>query len=125
KLYDEALSLRPTQREALLGRTMMLAYLHRYDEAIATATRMLDLGTWYLGDAYYWRAWSKYYGGALHAAALDVASAKGPLPGMIAYDQRRRTDARADFNEAIRRYAANCTAQSYLGRIDADDTRWR
>jgi tetratricopeptide (TPR) repeat protein len=131
-LYDEAIVLRPTDRDALLGRTVMLAELQRYGEAIATATRLLELGTWHVGDAYYWRAWSKYYGGHLDDAAIDVASATKllvstdamTLSGIIAYDQRRKGDARQDFLEALRRFGGNCVASSYLGRIDADEAKW-
>jgi len=128
-LYDEALARRPTQRDALLGRAITLTYLGRNDEAIEAAGRMIDLGTWYLGDAYYWRAWNLYQRDRVEAAAADVTSAKefqsGPelltLSGMVAYDQARRVDARRDFEAARRRSAGNCPALWYLGLINLDE----
>jgi hypothetical protein len=131
-LYDEALALRPEQRDALLGRASVLSYLGRHEDAIAASTRMIDLGTWYLGDAYYWRAWNLYNTGRLEAAADDVASAKKfqasgellTLSGMIAYDQQRRADARQDFEVARRMNAANCPAQWYLALISVDEQQW-
>ena len=41
-LYAEALTLRPAQRDALLGRATMLTYLGRAGEAIEAATRLID-----------------------------------------------------------------------------------
>jgi len=129
-LYDEALMVRPTQRDALLGRAMTLTYLGRGEEAIATATKMIELGTWYLGDAYYWRAWNLYQRDQLEAAADDVVSAKQlqrsgallTLSGMIAYDQMRRIDARRDFDAAkAMNPGTNCPAMWYLGLINLDE----
>jgi tetratricopeptide (TPR) repeat protein len=129
-LYDEALMVRPTQRDALLGRAMTLTYLGRTDGAIATATKMIELGTWYLGDAYYWRAWNLYQRGQLDAAADDVVNAKQlqrsgallTLSGMIAYDQTRRIDARRDFDAAkAMNPGTNCPAMWYLGLINLDE----
>jgi tetratricopeptide (TPR) repeat protein len=131
-LYDEALMPRPDQRDALLGRATVLSYFGRSEEAIATATRMITLGTWYLGDAYYWRAWNLYNTGKLEEAAADVVSARSfqnsgellTLSGMIAYDQQRRGDARSDFEAARALNSANCPARWYLGAIDVDEQMW-
>jgi tetratricopeptide (TPR) repeat protein len=86
--------------------------------------------TWYLGDAYYWRAWNLYQRDRVEAAAADVASARefqnGPelltLSGMVAYDQGRKVDARRDFEAARRRNpGTNCPALWYLGLINLDE----
>jgi tetratricopeptide (TPR) repeat protein len=132
-VYDEALAVRPAQREALLGRVVALTYLNRPAEAIVSASRMIELGTWYIGDAYYWRALNHYQSGDSMRAAEDVAIARQTLinsdvmtlSGRIAYDQQRRTDARADFTEARRLEPNNCVAAWYLGLIDIDDESWR
>src|SRR6185503_18730985 len=50
--YDATLMLVPTHRDALLGRVVTLSHLARYDDAIASATRILDLGSWFTGEAY-------------------------------------------------------------------------
>ena len=131
-LHDEALALRPAQRDALLGRATMLTYLGRADQAIVSATRLIDLGTWYLGDAYYWRAWNLYNTGQVDAAALDVERARQfqsgdqllTLSGMIAYDQQRRAKARKDFENSRRMNPVNCPALWYLGTINVDERTW-
>jgi tetratricopeptide (TPR) repeat protein len=131
-LYDTALAARPSQRDALLGRAITLTFLARRDEAIDTATRMIDLGTWYVGAAYYWRALNRYRLSDLELAAVDVGRAKQlqlsdevlTLSGMIAYEQKRQKDARADFNAAVTLNQANCAAQWYLGLLDLEDETW-
>jgi tetratricopeptide (TPR) repeat protein len=130
-LYDEAIAIRPAQRDALLGRATMLTYLGQPEEAIAAATQLIELGTWYLGDAYYWRAWNLYNTGRLQPAAEDVASARKfqnggellTLSGMIAYDQKRPVDARRDFERARALNSVNCPATWYLGVINVDERR--
>jgi tetratricopeptide (TPR) repeat protein len=131
-LYDEALALRPTQRDGLLGRVITLTYLKRPDEAIATATRMIELGTWHIGSAYYWRAWNQYQKGQLAAGAPAGAAGRTllvnddvlTLSGMVAYDQKRPVEARADFEGALRMNPARCIARWYLGVIDLDEQAW-
>lgn len=128
-LYGEALSLRPTQRDALLGRTIVLTRLGRADDAIASATRMLDLGTWYLGDAHYWRAFNEYQRGTLDAAARDLAEARSYvetsdvliLSGMVAFDQGRKRDARGDFELVRSVNPSSCVAAWNLGHLDLGD----
>ena len=132
-LYDDVLARLPQQRDALLGRASVLTYLEQPEEAIATATRLIELGTWYLGDAYYWRAWNRYITGQLAPAADDVVQGKTyqrspdllTLSGMIAYDQQRRQEARTDFTDALTGGNVNCPAHWYLGLIDVDERRWQ
>lgn len=131
-LYDEALALRPTQRDALLGRTITLSYLARRDEAITSATRLIELGTWYVGTAYYWRALNHYHKADLESAARDIANAKRlevtddvmALSGTIAYEQKRLADARADFDMAIQLNPNRCTAHWSLGILNVDEEMW-
>lgn len=131
-LYDHALARRPAQRDARLGRTITLTYLQRYAEAIAEASRLIELGTWHTGDAYYWRAWNQYQSGALDAAAADIAEARRLqvnadvmlVSGMIAFDQRRPGDARTDLEASLRMDGAKCAARWYLGFLDVDEERW-
>ena len=132
-LYDLALTQRPTQREAMLGRLITLSNLRRPDDAVATATRMIELGTWYVGDAYYWRAWNHYQRARRDEAAADVAEARTrlvnidvlTLAGMIAYDMGRAADARADFTDAQLRDPTVCVSSWYLGLLDIDESSWQ
>lgn len=131
-LYDEALALRPTQRDALLGRVITLTYLERAEEAIAAAGRLIELGSPHVGSGFYWRAWNQYQQGRLEAAAADIARAKGllinddvmTLSGMVAYDQKRAADARADFDDAVRMNPEKCIARWYLGLLNLDEEAW-
>ncbi len=131
-LYDEALALRPMQSDALLGRVITLGYLGRYQDAIADATRLIEIGTRYQGDAYYWRAWNYYQQRDLPSAETNIASAKGllqngdvfTLSGIIAYEQNRREDARRDFREVRRIASDRCVPAWYLGLIEGDDRAW-
>src|SRR4029079_11251737 len=50
--HEAALSIARTQRDSRLGRTVALSHLARYDDAIAAATRILELGSWFTGEAY-------------------------------------------------------------------------
>ena len=59
-LYDALLERLPEHREALLGRLKSLGFLGRHAESLLTADRMLTLGTWYIGEAYYWKAWNLF-----------------------------------------------------------------
>ena len=59
--FDHVLSTQPTHRDAMNGRMQSLSYLLRHEDAVATATRLLDLGTWHIADANYWRAWNRYH----------------------------------------------------------------
>ena len=43
------------------GKMQAQSYLMRHPDAIATATRLLELGTWHIADANYWRAWNRYH----------------------------------------------------------------
>jgi len=132
-LYDEALAERPLQREAMLGRVVTLSNLRRYDDAITAAGRMIELGTWYVGDAHYWRAWNHYQRARLDQAAADITDARKTLvnidvltlAGMIAFDSGRRADARADFTEAQAKDPATCVSSWYLGLLDIDESSWQ
>jgi tetratricopeptide (TPR) repeat protein len=131
-LYDDALARRATHADALLGRTVALSYLKRYDEGIAAAGRIITLGRGHVASGYYYRAWNHYQRQELDAAAADAAVAKrmrAPeevlvLSGLVAYDQQRFLDARRDFTQAIADNPRRCTARWYLGILDLDDQSW-
>jgi len=70
----------PSQREAMLGEAKSLSYLGRHDEAVAILDEMERLGTWYMGETYYWRAWNRYRLGRYDAANDDVLASRNRLP---------------------------------------------
>ncbi|MGE5813310.1 MAG: hypothetical protein ACM36C_02380, partial [Acidobacteriota bacterium] len=133
RLYDETLALVPTHREALLGRAIALTYLGRPADAIATATRMIELGQWYVGDAYYWRAFNLHEQKKLNEARDDIEQAKTRagirsdvflLAGIIYFDRRELETAAADLGKAWQLNDTTCDAAWYLGLVRAEQKQW-
>jgi tetratricopeptide (TPR) repeat protein len=130
--YDATLMLVPTHRDALLGRTVTLSHLARYDEAIATATRILELGSWFTGEAYYWRAWNEYHVARIDEARLDTDRAKGlmhnasvlVLSGMIEWHEHRYAESEAELQDALTLDAGQCEAAFLLGAVRAERRQW-
>jgi tetratricopeptide (TPR) repeat protein len=130
--YDAVLTTVPTHRDALLGRVTSLSYLTRYVDAVAAATRLIELGTWHLGDAYYWRAWNRYQ---LHqlpvawedverATALLVNTAVYTLAGYIAYARTELDTAIDRFDRAYAMDKTNCEAVWFAGLVHVDQQGW-
>jgi tetratricopeptide (TPR) repeat protein len=123
--YEAVLALVPTHRDALLGRTVALSNLSRHQEAIATATRLIDLETWLVGGAYFWRAWNQFNLGDIAAARADVEEARSRassaptfvLSGMVGWRQERLEFAEREFSEAVAIDAGQCEASALLGGV--------
>jgi tetratricopeptide (TPR) repeat protein len=131
-LYDSVLADMPTHRDAMLGRVTSLSYLMRHQEAIVTTTRMIELGTWHIGDAYYWRAWNQYNLKALDPAWSDVEVAIKMLQttnvymlaGLIAYDRKDLPTAILRFDRAFELDVTNCDAVWMSGLVHVDREAW-
>ena len=133
RYYDETLALVPVHREAILGRVIALTYLGRPPDAIATATRMIDLGEWYVGDAYYWRAFNLHEQKNLDLARDDIERAKTLaghrsdvllLAGIIYFDRRELDAAVADLARAWQMNDTACDAAWYLGLARSEQKQW-
>jgi len=130
--YDAALALVPTHRDALLGRTVTLSHLARYDDAIAAASGILEVGSWFTGEAYYWRAWNEYHLARIGEARADTDKAKGlmhsapvlVLSGMIEWHEHRFDDAEAELQDALTLDAGQCEAAFLLGAVRAERRQW-
>lgn len=130
--YDKAIALVPTNRDALLGRVITLSYLEKHPEAVDTATHMIDLGTWLMGDAYYWRARSRYVLKMVDEAWSDGENAIKLAPntnvytlaGVIAYDRKELDIAKDRFDNARKLDRNNCTAHSYFALVHAAQNNW-
>jgi tetratricopeptide (TPR) repeat protein len=130
--YDATLTLVPTHRDALLGRAVTLSHLARHDDASAAATRILDLGSWFTGEAYYWRAWNEYHLARIEEARLDTDRAKGlmhnasvlVLSGMIEWHERRFEESEAELQDALTLDAGQCEAAFLLGAVRAERRQW-
>ncbi len=130
--YDLVLATSPTHRDAMLGRVKSLSYLTRHAEAIAAATRMIELGTWLIGDAYYWRAWNQYslkaYDAAWddveHAIKLQSNSAVYMLAGLIAYERKDLPTAILRFDRSYELDSTNCDAEWMSALVHVDQKSW-
>jgi tetratricopeptide (TPR) repeat protein len=131
-LFDAVLDAQPGHREALLGRVLSLGYLKRHYDAIRTATQMIELGTYYIGDAYYWRAWNRYQIHELPAAWVDIEEATKrmvntsvhTLAGFIAYARRELDVAIDRLDQAYRLDRRNCEAVWTEGLVHVDQQAW-
>jgi tetratricopeptide (TPR) repeat protein len=130
--YDATLMLVPTHRDALLGRAVTLSHLARHDDAIAAATRILALGSWFTGEAYYWRAWNEYHVARIDDARIDTDRAKGlmhnasvlVLSGMIEWHEHRLDESEAELQDALTLDAGQCEAAFLLGAVRAERRQW-
>jgi tetratricopeptide (TPR) repeat protein len=126
--FDDVLTSFPTHRDAMIGRVTALSYLLRHHDAIAGATGLIDLGTWHIGDAYYWRAWNRYHLKEIEAAWDDVEHAvKGlsnsgvfMLAGLIAYARRDLATAVDRFDTAFKVNPTACDAVWMSGLVNID-----
>ena len=126
--FDDVLAAFGEHRDALIGRVQALSYQMQHPEAVATATRVIDLGTWHLGDAYYWRAWNRYHLKEYETAWSDVESAtKGlanarvyMLAGLIAYERKELPTAVQRFDRAYEIDSSACDAAWMSGLVSID-----
>jgi len=130
---EKALALLPTYRDALLGKGLALGYLGRNEEALAVLGRLLELGTYYMGEGHFWSAWNLDELGRYEEARQAIERAKvflvdvvdvHTLSGIIAYKQGRLDDAEKDLLQALRLNSAEADAAYHLGRLYADRKDW-
>jgi tetratricopeptide (TPR) repeat protein len=123
--YDAALAVSPDHPEGMLGRTVSLSRLMRSAEAIAAATRMIELGQWRVGEAYYWRAWNYLLLGSYDLARRDADSARTRmanaamfvLSGTIEWRMMRLESAEREFQQALTMDLGECEAAFNLGVV--------
>ncbi len=123
--FDAALAVAPTHPEATIGRAVSLSRLERSDEAIETATRLIDGGQWLLGEAYYWRAWNYLRLGNFQQARADADRARTlmsnsgvmVLSGVIEWRLGRLENAEKDFEGALAIDFGECEAAFDLGVV--------
>jgi tetratricopeptide (TPR) repeat protein len=126
--FDAVLALLPSHPDALLGRTNSVSRLGRYQEGIDTATRLIERGNWYVGQALYWRAWNynalKNYPTARvdanRAKTLMVNAGVFLLSGLIDWSLEQRPTAETEFETALTMDFGQCEAAFYLGGVRAE-----
>lgn len=130
--FDSVLAVEREHRDAMLGRLLSLSYLNRHTEAVAAATRLIDLGTWHVGDAYYWRAWNRYHIYALESGWSDVEQATKllmntsvyTLAGFIAFARKELDVAIERFDRAYVLDGSNCEAVWTAGLVHVEQQAW-
>jgi tetratricopeptide (TPR) repeat protein len=135
--YHRASASVPGQREAMLGEAKSLSFLGRHDDAIAILDEMERLGTWYMGETYYWRAWNRYRLKRYDAANDDVLASRSRLPmdgqvdklaGFIALARNDVPRAEGEFRAAVThiegRGGTDCEARYYLGSALVMQRKW-
>jgi len=130
--FDDVLASQPHHRDALNGRMQSLSYLLRHDDAVAIATHLLDLGTWHIADANYWRAWNRYHLKEYDDAWTDVENAiKGLsntrvylLAGLIGYARKDLPAAVARFDRAYELDSSACDAAWMSGVVSIDQNEF-
>ncbi|MDO8680460.1 MAG: hypothetical protein Q7R30_18235 [Acidobacteriota bacterium] len=130
--FDAVLSSAPTHRDASIGRVTSLSYLMRHEEAIVTATRLIELGTWHIGDSYYWRAWNYYNLKNYEPAWQDVEKALTllsnssvyMLAGLIEYARVNLPVAIQRFDESFKIDRSNCDAVWMSALVNVDQQAW-
>lgn len=133
RLYDAVLAIVPTHRLAMLGTIKSLSYQGQFQAAAELAQRMIALGHWYLGDAYYWLAWNDYQLSSIDKAFAAVQEAKqfdsgasvDTLAGLIRMRRTEWPDAKREFLAALKVDPGRCDAMFYLGRTEGMLVAWR
>jgi tetratricopeptide (TPR) repeat protein len=126
--FDAVLATQPAHRDALNGRMQSLSYSMRHEDAVAAATRLLELGTWHIADANYWRAWNRYHLKQYDTAWEDVEHATRGLSngrvymlaGLIAYARKDLPIAVERFDRAFQLDPSACDATWMSGLVSID-----
>lgn len=126
--FSRVLAVRPRHPDALIGQTQAVSRLGRYQEGIATATTLIDSGTWFVGQALYWRAWNHHVLKEYATARVDMARTKTLmvngnvflLSGLIEWGLEARPNAEREFQEALKMDLGQCEAAFYLGGVRAE-----
>ena len=92
----------------------------------------MTLGTWYQGEAYYWRAWNRRALRRLDQAASDIETAKRvlfnaavpKLAGFIAFDREQLELALTELSTSRERNGDDCEVLFAIGQVHARRGRW-
>jgi tetratricopeptide (TPR) repeat protein len=127
----------PGLREAMLGEAKSLSYLGRSDEAIAILDDMERLGTWFLGEMHYWRAWNRHRLRHYEAANTDIMAARRYLPmdpqvdkltGMVALALSDVPRAEREFRLSVQHFegrkSRDCDSGYYLASTLVMQKKW-
>jgi len=127
----------PGQRDAMLGEAKSLSYLGHHEAAIAILDEVERLGTWYMGEMYYWRAWNHHRLAQHDAANDDVLASRQRMPmdpkvdalaGFIAIARNEVERAEGEFRLAVEHYQGrgerDCDSGYYLASTLVMQRKW-
>jgi tetratricopeptide (TPR) repeat protein len=135
--YHEVNAAVPGQREAMLGEVKSLSYLGRHQDAVTILDGMERLGTWYMGEVYYWRAWNRHRLKENDAANEDVLASRSRMPmspqvdalaGFIAIARNEVARAEREFRLAVQHFEGrgerDCDSGYYLASALVLQRKW-
>jgi tetratricopeptide (TPR) repeat protein len=134
ELNSRVLQAAPRYRDALMGKAVCLSFLNRHEEALEVCSTLLELGSYYMGEAHYWKAWNLKDLNRLDEAWVNIETAKKYLighhevfflSGVIAFNQKNLQVAEKNFKEALNLNSGYCDASYYLGQIYSIQARWK
>ncbi len=130
--FDRVLALVPDQPRARFERLRALSYDGQFKAAEQAATAMIETGTWFQGEAHYWRAWNRRQLRHLEDAASDIDTCKRllfnaavpKLAGLIALDRNQLDIALYELTTSIERKRDDCDVHFALGQVHARRAVW-
>ena len=130
--YQQVLDVIPDQADAMLGKARALSALGRPTEAIPILDQIITMGTWLVGDAYYWRSWNRFRMNELDAANRDIEAALQLmssarvhfLAGSIASARTEWPRAQAEFDAALKLDETDCDIPLALAGVLARRESW-
>ena len=130
--YEKTIALAPSYRDALLGKSICLSYLGKYQEAIEVLNKLVAMGFYLMGESHYWLAWIYHELKDNENAQLNIEESKGRLPtnnevfslaGTIAFEKNEFDKAEKEFLESCK-YGGNTEALFGLGKVYAQKQKW-
>jgi tetratricopeptide (TPR) repeat protein len=135
--FHEVNAAVPGLRDAMLGEVKSLSHLGLHEEAVTILNEMERLGTWYMGETYYWRAWNRHRLRQYDAANDDVLASRSRLPmdgqvdklaGFIALARNEIPRAESEFRASVAHIegmrSSDCESIYFLGSAQIMQRKW-
>jgi tetratricopeptide (TPR) repeat protein len=132
-LYEEALRLAPEYREAILGKGICLGYMGNHEYALLTLNKLIELGRYYQGEAFFWIAWNLNEVERIEEAEENVKKTENylvgdvgvlALQGIISFKLGKLEDAEIYLKQALILQNNHCESIYHLAKIDVLKENW-
>jgi tetratricopeptide (TPR) repeat protein len=133
RFYEDALHLAPEYREALLGKAICLGYMGKHEYAILVLKKLIEMGRYYMGEAYFWLAWNQNEMEQIEEAEINVKKTEDylvgdvgvlALQGVISYKLGKLKEAEAYLRQALTLQNNHCDSIYYMAKIDVVREEW-